>query len=774
MCNKICHNGAIWDLHIHTNKCPKSSSEFSKLDTKSFVDKLCKVLEKYPDLKMISFTDHNYISTEVYEEFISRSMDIKVLPGVEIDVDFEDDAVGSKHLIVYFDDSKIDFKLISKKVNSIMSKYSVSDKKPIKISKLISGLVDEKLNFLLSPHAFKQENRGINEEWVGGESNKRAKKYVNQFFCFWESSGLKEITRAKHFLKTFFDNEDFSIVSFSDSSNFKKLEDYLIDPPVYFHSLPSFKGVQMVGSDSSRIALSLEKISMTSKSKLIGKIEIEDNQLYLTNKLNTIIGGRGSGKSVLLDKIALELGLRLNPKYKKRNEYLNKFKLLLRDLNGDVINSTFRVDYFDQNYVSKIFNSEDRNKELEEYFNNEFSKIDKLNSDSILLKLKEKFDENLVKSTFIEINDNLGNLVDTFKIIPDSDIPIKIIKSNIPKVKLIDNFDLDHQLQVLTSSKVVPKELEDNSKIKEKINELQNTVLSEIETHNINIINYDYLKNELMGSIYDYKKDQNDDSKSKDRTIKLLEAIFNKKINKYLDRVSIVNALISLKDNKFKFVNENTDSKNEELAKFSFKRELEFENSIEYFVRIFNDYVSSTSYPHEICKENLIQLINTYCTDIEEYKKTSKKIDDMDEQLKKLELNSDQSNKIYYSDNDIESMSPGSQTNILMEYIVKSDSSVPLLIDQPEDNVDNNAIYNDLTKWLGELKYRRQIIVVTHDANIVINSDAENLIIANQVSSNHFNYTYGALEYNNNLDMASVILDGGTDAVKRRLLKYGE
>jgi ABC-type lipoprotein export system ATPase subunit len=774
MCDKICHNGAIWDLHIHTNKCPKSKGEFSKLDTKDFIDELCSVFVKYPDLTMISFTDHNQISTEVYEDFLSRNTNIKIIPGIEIDVDFEDKAIGSKHLIVYFDNSKINLKLISEKVNSIMSKYSVSDQKPIKISKLISEFVDEKLNFLLSPHAFKQKERGINEDWVGGETNKRAKKYVNQFFCFWESSGLKEITRAKYFLKTFFDNEDFSIVSFSDSSNFKKLKDYLDNPPVYFHSLSTFKGIQMVGSDSSRIALNLEKISKTSKSKLIGEIQLEDNNIFLSSKLNTIIGGRGSGKSILLDKIALDLGLRLNTKYKKRNEYLSKFKISLKDLNGELINSTFRVDYFDQNYVSKIFNSEDRNKELEEYFNNEFSKIDRLNADNILLQLKEKYDENLIKSSFVVINDNLGNLIDTFKIIPESDIPIKIIKNNIPKVKLIDNFDLDQQHQVLTSSKVIPKELEDNSKINDKIYELENTILSEIETHNINVIHSDYLENVLMSSIYDYKKDQNDDSKNKDKTIKLLEAIFNKKINKYLDRVSIVNALISLKDNKFTFINENTDNKKEELAKFSFKRELKFENPIEYFVRIFDDYVSTTSYPHEISKKNFFELINTYCTDIENYKKTAKNIDNMDEELKNLKLNSVESNKIYYSDDDIESMSPGSQTNILMEYIVKSDSSVPLLIDQPEDNVDNNAIYNDLTKWLGELKYRRQIIVVTHDANIVINSDAENLIIANQVSSNHFNYKYGALEYNNNLEVASVILDGGTDAVKRRLLKYGE
>ena len=64
--------------------------------------------------------------------------------------------------------------------------------------------------------------------------------------------------------------------------------------------------------------------------------------------------------------------------------------------------------------------------------------------------------------------------------------------------------------------------------------------------------------------------------------------------------------------------------------------------------------------------------------------------------------------------------------------------------------------------------------MVTHDANIVINADAENVIIAEQPRQGEFAYQYGALEYGDIIDQASLILDGGKDAVKRRLVKYGE
>ena len=131
---------------------------------------------------------------------------------------------------------------------------------------------------------------------------------------------------------------------------------------------------------------------------------------------------------------------------------------------------------------------------------------------------------------------------------------------------------------------------------------------------------------------------------------------------------------------------------------------------------------------------------------------------------------------MYYVDDgviqDVTDLSPGTQTNIVMEYIVYRKTNKPLLIDQPEDNIDNKTIYNKLRVWFTKLKAERQVIVVTHDANIVINADAENVIIAEQPSPGNFKYTYGALEHGSILEEASSILDGGKEAVKRRLTKY--
>lgn len=106
--------------------------------------------------------------------------------------------------------------------------------------------------------------------------------------------------------------------------------------------------------------------------------------------------------------------------------------------------------------------------------------------------------------------------------------------------------------------------------------------------------------------------------------------------------------------------------------------------------------------------------------------------------------------------------------------------------------MDNRAIYNELTKYIKKTKKNRQIIIVTHNPNIVVSGDAENIIVANQQSDSHpnqngkkFDYINGALENHNNdstsefiLQKYSIrkhvcdILEGGEDAFIKRENKY--
>lgn len=78
-------------------------------------------------------------------------------------------------------------------------------------------------------------------------------------------------------------------------------------------------------------------------------------------------------------------------------------------------------------------------------------------------------------------------------------------------------------------------------------------------------------------------------------------------------------------------------------------------------------------------------------------------------------------------------MSEGKTAFVILRLLLDfSTNEYPILIDQPEDDLDNRAIFGDLVTYLREKKIKRQIILVTHNPNIVVGGDAEEIIVANQ------------------------------------------
>lgn len=99
----------------------------------------------------------------------------------------------------------------------------------------------------------------------------------------------------------------------------------------------------------------------------------------------------------------------------------------------------------------------------------------------------------------------------------------------------------------------------------------------------------------------------------------------------------------------------------------------------------------------------------------------------------------------------------------------------PLIFDQPEDDLDNNFITNKLVPLLNEVKKYRQVILVTHNANVVVNGDSEQVIIAEN-NEEKISYKAGAIENTseeiNIRDHVCNVLEGGKDAFKNREKKY--
>ena len=112
----------------------------------------------------------------------------------------------------------------------------------------------------------------------------------------------------------------------------------------------------------------------------------------------------------------------------------------------------------------------------------------------------------------------------------------------------------------------------------------------------------------------------------------------------------------------------------------------------------------------------------------------------------------------------IDEMSPGKKALVLLKLLISlAESKSPILIDQPEDDLDHKSISDDLITFIKKKKIERQIIVVTHNANVVVSGDAEQVIVANQqgntTPNNKFRFEYrtGSIE-----DDLPVYDDSGT------------
>ncbi|MFA4974807.1 MAG: hypothetical protein WC683_19575, partial [bacterium] len=119
---------------------------------------------------------------------------------------------------------------------------------------------------------------------------------------------------------------------------------------------------------------------------------------------------------------------------------------------------------------------------------------------------------------------------------------------------------------------------------------------------------------------------------------------------------------------------------------------------------------------------------------------------------------------------DSASLSTGQKcTTILPILLLESES--PLLIDQPEDNLDNRFIYETVVKSVSDVKKRRQLLFVTHNPNIPVLGDSERIFVLDSTGKQ------GSLRRSGTVDECredvETLLEGGREAFKLRMDRYG-
>jgi len=121
---------------------------------------------------------------------------------------------------------------------------------------------------------------------------------------------------------------------------------------------------------------------------------------------------------------------------------------------------------------------------------------------------------------------------------------------------------------------------------------------------------------------------------------------------------------------------------------------------------------------------------------------------------------------------ELNTLSAGQKATALLILLFAQENRI-LIIDQPEEDLDNRFIYEDVVKILREIKNNRQIILVTHNANIPVLGDAEQVFVLEAINNECIIKDIGSIDKMSIAQNIKSIMEGGEEAFKRRIEKYG-
>jgi len=110
-------------------------------------------------------------------------------------------------------------------------------------------------------------------------------------------------------------------------------------------------------------------------------------------------------------------------------------------------------------------------------------------------------------------------------------------------------------------------------------------------------------------------------------------------------------------------------------------------------------------------------------------------------------------------------------TTLLSLAMIESD--LPLIIDTPEEGLNNEYIYDNVVQKLRDIKEQRQVILATHNPNIPVSGDSELIICMNSDGENGWVDCFGSIDNSEIKDKVQDVLEGGKDAFLKRKKKYG-
>lgn len=781
------------DLHIHS--CFSKTRDDQRLVGEGTIENIPILVNKLNEygVNMASITDHDFFSYSMYKELKKHEGDgsiKKILPGIEFSVGIlhDEDIITPIHVIAIFDDcddkqlEKIETNIL--KLNNGKVQYDLVEEQLFSEAKLVDILKNIGLDVVLIAHqknSVSSKSKKMNDLNTVGD-NKFRDFLTSEIFEAFEFKSLKNGLFNNVFAVEQNKKYNSDIVRFITGSDCHQWKCYpkhdekeeLQYKHTYLKCLPTFKGLSMALSDYSRIQLGNSFFSVDNKK--LDQIDIsingKKNIIPLSPGINAIIGDNSIGKSLLLHKMRNYSGLNKEVKagyetYLKINHVsidsdIKKNDLYLFDSQGE-IRKRFENSNAgnNQKFLNQKFPEEPSKEPLVQKINDEFSKL------FSCLEAKLDFDEEYSK---------LGTLL-----MIDKDVKRKTLSIN--KInndrKMMDNLvKISGYLDGIVSSINDPTkyglfETEDINKIKEFKSYIQSLNNKYQKKHKNEERCYN-IRDALNHGISAY----NEETKAyKDQDIKTNEEFERMSIEAADTIAELVE--LSKKIKPFSFDIEAIRANPTELKYGDYR----FVKRFKGVKVIDNNYLSdvlksclkvnSEIKTDTITKEKLAESIKEYnpndSAPLDFLKKKVEEKINSDFQVESTILNKE--TDVYSS------LSSGLNATIYFDIISDDDKQGIYIVDQPEDDVSQKSIKQNLINDFKKMSSKRQIILVTHNPQFVVNLDADNVICIRK-ENKEIKISSGALEYENGEDNIIKIvadnLDGGVDAIKKRWKRYGK
>lgn len=799
---KIVINGLKVDFHIHSCFSNFKDGELVKNGKIEDIGVLINNLIKH-EINMFSITDHDVFSYEMYKAakaFEGKKSIKKVFPGIEFSVGFkaDNDNLKQVHVIGIFDDTNEGkIKNIENILPSnIAPKYDSDTGMFFTESKFKEILEQIGLDVILIAH---QKNslssthpRANDANSIG---NDRFNELINvEYFDSFEFKSSK--IGIFHNLKKINYNRKYDFLKFITGSDchewkiYPKHDDNDNDNMTrsYLKCLPSFRGLKLALTDDTRISTYDNFFNVKGNNVSSIDLTIDGNKINipLSKGINAIIGDNSIGKSMLIHawtnylkcgKQTYSLPLEIKSAYE---EYCEKEKISL--INNISSNQIFSFDsqgeiryrfsthasQLKSSFIASLYPEKTNSAEyiilvknaFEDFYKNMSNKFEydkTLGNLKVLTLLKEYKQSKNISVKTIPKDVNLNSIIreesDILKSINEIKSQIKILKN-----KKIDNEDL---LLIQQLENTLTHLLNKHSN---KLNEF-NCKKKTIQSLNEAIKKFSNNLNAYKSGLEKLKDERDENMLNLASSIK--EALILKQTFKMDNHVRINPYKINFNVNiygKYKFVSR-------------FKNRIEIINST-YLDSIVTKQIikeSSVFDLNNITEDKLKEIVKAENSNefkgLEGLELLKKKID------KKINEDFENENEILCLDQSVtEGLSSGMNSTIYFDLISKDDIKNGIyIVDQPEDDVSQTKIKDNILKDFKDLAKNRQVILITHNPLFVVNLDVDNVIFLSK-NNNGLNINSGALEYkNDSYDILNIVannLDGGLDSLKKRWKRY--